>query len=222
MNKKYGLFISFAVLLLAVMFMVAGCGDNGDPSSPPSDGGGGGDLKYSVQVNNQLTANRNLAAGDTVELYIRNLEYIEDAYARGLILIADGDREIGSKDAMLDNVGWYSVESDLKVTNYVNNGPYSGFQICIEKLKINGTEYDFPNGGQASNRIEVIFGNPSAIWLDQGGTVDYPDNFSGITMTDSVYNLKTILTVEPGILDESGNLAADPYRYIKIAGRVNE
>jgi hypothetical protein len=35
MKSKHGLLFGFAVLLVAVMFTLTGCGDNGDPSSPP-------------------------------------------------------------------------------------------------------------------------------------------------------------------------------------------
>jgi hypothetical protein len=43
MKTKHGLFFGFAVLALAAIFTLAGCGDNGDPSSPPfiPPGGGG-------------------------------------------------------------------------------------------------------------------------------------------------------------------------------------
>jgi hypothetical protein len=171
-------------------------------------------LKYSVQVNNQASS-KSIAAGDTIELYINNFEYNEDANNRALILIADGNRDMGSKGGILDNAGWYSVDSELAVTNDVNNGPYSSFQIRISKLRVNGTEYDFPNDSG------VFFGHPSAVWMALGKVESYPDNFSGINMTDSVYSLKTILTVEPDILDAAG-IASDPYQYIKVEGRVNE
>ncbi|MDR1894453.1 MAG: hypothetical protein LBQ61_07165 [Spirochaetales bacterium] len=176
---------------------------------------GNGRLRYSVQVNNQA-AGLTIANTDTVELYILNLEYSEDANNRGLILIADGDRT--HRGRILNNAGWYSVKSDLAVTNDVNNGSYSGFQIRIGQLRVNETEYDFPVDGNQGHG--VMFGYPTNIW---GSSWDiYPDNFSGITMTDSVYSLKTILTVEPEILDGNGNLADDPYQYIKIEGRINE
>jgi fibronectin type 3 domain-containing protein len=38
MKTKHGLFFGFAVLALTAMVALAGCGDNGDPSSPPSGG----------------------------------------------------------------------------------------------------------------------------------------------------------------------------------------
>ncbi|MDR0374185.1 MAG: lipocalin family protein [Treponema sp.] len=43
MKTKHGVLIGFAVLLIAAMFTVAGCGDSGsgDPTTPPGDGGGG-------------------------------------------------------------------------------------------------------------------------------------------------------------------------------------
>jgi hypothetical protein len=37
MKKKHGVFFGFAVLLIAAMFTLTGCGDNGDPTSPPDD-----------------------------------------------------------------------------------------------------------------------------------------------------------------------------------------
>jgi hypothetical protein len=176
-----------------------------------------GGLKYSIQVNNQ-SASRSISAADTVELYIYNFEYCEDANNRGLIIIANGDRDMGSRGGVLNNAGWYSVTSDLAVSNDVNNGPYSGFEIGISKLRVNGTEYDFPT----SYPDTVFFGSPTAIWIRQGPRPQYPDNFSGITITDSVHSLKTVLTVNPDILDAGGNLVSDPYRYIKVEGRINE
>jgi hypothetical protein len=48
-------------------------------------------------------------------------------------------------------------------------------------------------------------------------------------MTDSVVSLKTVLTVEPDIIGTSNStgydsqgLADDPYKFIKVEGRVNE
>jgi len=172
-----------------------------------------GGLGYSVEVNNKLAA-RTVGAADTVELYIQNLMYQQDGEHKGLILVANGDHNMGTKGGKLDNAGWYSVNSDLAVTNDVNYGTYSSFFIRISKLRINGTEYDFSSSDSA------VFGKPSSSIF--GGQPIYPNNFSGITMTDSVHSLKTILTVDPDILDGSGNLASDPYLYIKVEGRVNE
>jgi hypothetical protein len=44
MKKKQRLIIGFAVLMIAAMFTVAGCGDSGsgDPTTPPGGNGGGG------------------------------------------------------------------------------------------------------------------------------------------------------------------------------------
>jgi hypothetical protein len=45
MNKRHGLFIGFAVLLLAVMFMAAGCGNpTGGGTNSGGGGGGGGSI----------------------------------------------------------------------------------------------------------------------------------------------------------------------------------
>jgi hypothetical protein len=221
-----------AMVLVFGMALV-GC----DDGSTDDDGGSGRgkDLKYSIRVNNQAgqsqqqsSVARTVSAGDTVELYILNFEYCEDDNARAMILIAHDDRDTGSKHTILNNAGWYSVDAELAVENDVNNGPYSGFQIKISQLRVggeDGTVYDFPEEG-------VLFGNPTSIWVF-GQNLIYQDNFSGVTITDSTVSLKTVLTVEPGILrdaeeddeedgyDENG-LAIDPYRYIKIEGRVNE
>ncbi|MDR3301935.1 MAG: hypothetical protein LBT01_05300 [Spirochaetaceae bacterium] len=229
MEKKRNLLGMLAMVLVFGMALV-GCDDGSDDD----DGGGGGgkDLKYSIQVKNQLTSPssqqlsvaRAVSAEDEVELYILNFEYCEDANNRGLILIANGDRDTGSKHTILNNAGWYSVNANLAVENDVNNGPYSSFQIRISKLRVggaDGTTYDFQgNSG-------VFFGHPTSIW--NGGQSNYPDNFSGITMTDSTVSLKTVLTVDPDIIGEedsegydSQGLATDPYKYIKVAGLVNE
>jgi hypothetical protein len=175
--------------------------------------GGKENLRYSIQVNNQAASARTIGTDDTVELYINNLEYCEDAYNRALILVAQGDRDMGSKGKILNNAGWYSVNANLPVTNDVNNGPYSSFHIKIAKLRINETEYEFP-------RAHVFFGHPR--FTQTGDTLFYPDNFSGITITDSVVSLKTILTVDPNILDTDGKLVANPYAYITVEGKINE
>jgi len=177
------------------------------------------DLRYSVQVNNRA-ASRAIAAEDTVELYIHHLEYEEDANNRALIIIAANDRDQGSKGGKLNNAGWYSVTADLDVTNDVNDGPYSVFLIGISKLKVDGTEYEFPHILEG-----VLFGNSSR-WASSG-LQTYPDNFNGITIDSSTVSLKTVLTVEPDIIDcwdQDGNLIqdADPYKFIKVEGRINE
>jgi hypothetical protein len=210
---KKALFVVIFIVIALIITTIS-CDTGTGPGFGPGPGTGTGDLKYSVQVNNQLSPARSLMAGDTVELYIENFEYCEDAENRALILIANGDRSMGSKGGILNNAGWYSVHSELAVENDVNNGPYSSFQIKISKLKVNGTEYDFPGGNK-------WFGNPTTIW-NGGQAGEYPNNFSGITMTDDVVSLKTILTVEPDILDGTGNLASDPYQYIKVEGKINE
>jgi hypothetical protein len=182
-------------------------------------------LAYSIQVNNQASAARAVSAGDTVELHIINFEYCEDANTRALILIANNDRDMGSRGGKLNNADWFSTEADLRVENDVNNGPYSGFYMKIDKLKVNSNEYPFPeNNG-------VFSGHPTSIWTDQyvGGVPTYPDNFSGIRITDDTVSLKTVLTVEPGIIGtqnsegyDNQGLATDPYQYIKVEGLVNE
>ena len=189
-----------------------------------------------------VSAAASFDAGDTVELYIENFEYCLDTNGVGLILIADGDRGMGGggdwdystgpnpNEEMLSNAGWYSAESDLEVKNDVNNGPYSSFQVRITKLRVNGTEYTFPGigGPDDSGEAGVFFGRPGPVWGAPSEGRTYPNNFSGITMTDSVSSLKTVLTVEPDILsildDETGGFTSDsdPYQYIKVEGRTNE
>ena len=178
---------------------------------------------YSIQVNNQA-AGRSIAPTDTVELYIHHFEYQEDANNRALIIIANGDRTQGSKGGILNNAGWYSVTANLDVTNDVNNGPYSSFLVGISKLRVNGNEYNFP---PTEMNDGVIFGKPTPRW--NGGRSDYPNNFNGITVTSSTFSIKTVLTVEPGIIGTPGStgynaqgLATDPYSFIKVAGRINE
>jgi hypothetical protein len=195
---------------LALVLVLAAC---------PTDGGGNGngvkkDLTYSIQVNNQAASPRAITASDTVELFITNFEYCEDAQNRAMILIANGDRDMGSKGGILNNAGWYSVdEVDLSVANDVNAGPYSSFQIKISKIKVNEVEYTV-------QRDRAFFGHPTSIW--NGGVAQYPDNFSGVEISDSTVSLKTILTVNPDILDGDGNLEDDPYSFITVEGRVNE
>jgi hypothetical protein len=222
---KKSFFAGMVAMVLAFGMMVVGCDDGSDDDS---GGGGGNSLTYSIQVNNQaavqssqqLSVARSEAAEDIVELYILHFVYCEDAKNRGMILVANGD--MVSPSGVIDNAGWYSVNENLAVTNTVNNGPYSGFQIKISKLRVGGeegTEYIFPEEG-------VLFGNPTSIWVF-GQDLIYQDNFPGITITDSTVSLKTVLTVNPDIIGENEGydeygLATDPYQYIMVEGKVNE
>jgi len=179
----------------------------------------GRDLKYSLQVVNNQAATRAaaLAATDKVELFIVNLEYNEDADSRALIIIANGDRQIGTK-GILNNAGWYDVNTkNLAVTNDINNGPYSSLTIRVRGLKVNGKEYIL-------QELNVFFGNPTSVW--QNVEEKYPDKFSGIVIDDSTKSLKTILTVDPKILGsgddyDNNGVAKEPYKYIKVEGIVN-
>jgi hypothetical protein len=239
-------FLGTLAMALAFMLVVAGCddGNGGNGNSHGNNGGNGnshGNLTYSIQVKNQgstlenhqavyarsivspsiapTDAARSIAPTDKVELYIENFEYCEDANNRALILVADGDRDNGSKGGIVDNADWYSANADLAVENDVNPGPYSSFQVRITGLKVNGTEYPFPSTSENPD-ASVFFGHPTSRW--NGGNANYPNNFSGITIDDETVSLKTILTVEPGILVAAGTLATDPYSFIKVEGRVNE
>ena len=247
-NKKN--WLGMAAIALAFGLVLAGCGDDG--SGDRDRDGRRGALRYSVEVTKRtspvtsisasraaggavatVSAAASFDAGDTVELYIEIFEYCLDTAGEALVLIAKGDRDIGNGEwdfsngpnpngEMLNNAGWYSAESDLEVKNDFHNGQYSSFQVSITKLKVNGTEYDFPSL-EESGRDAVFFGRPTSVWSMYGHSLGqvYPDNFSGITMTDSVSSLKTVLTVEPDILND-GVLADDPYQYIKVEGRTNE
>ena len=215
MKRKF-ILIAVFVAVFSTAVIITSCDNLGTINSLI------GGMKYSIQVTNRL-GGRAVEAGDTVELYIRGLEYSEDAKPRALILIADGFRDQGSKGGILYNAGWYSVEADLKVTNDVNNGPYSTFFILISYIRVKGNVYKFPNEGAHESDGKMFGTHPR--W----GAYGYPDNFSGITVKNSTKSIKTILTVEPEILgtpnsagyDDQG-LATDPYAYIKIEGRLNE
>jgi len=229
LTKFSGLTVLVTVMVLIFSAMsLTGCNNGGGGGSAPQNTK---NLKYSIQVNNKAApqAKNNAARAindtDTVELFILNFEYLEDAENRGLIMVANGDRDMGSKgkDKMLNNAKWYSVTADLDVKNDINNGSYSGFQMRISKLKVNGTEYDFPNSGISNGgKLEVVFGSPSAIW----GESNYPDNFKkGININDSTVSLKTVLTVDPDIinaenLQADGKTMKDPYKYITVEGIV--
>ena len=197
-----------------------------------------GGLKYSVRVDNgrassasmgsivlnalrAFTPFKDIGSGDKVELYIRRLTYLEDKNNRGLMIIDDGSHDGGlsGKGGGLNNQGWYSIDEDLAITNTINNGPYSGFQIYITKLRVNGVdEYDFPSSGPYS--VQQIFGRPSSVWW--GGSSNYPNNFNGINVANSTHSIKTVLTVEPDILGTgagyTGGIADEPYKYIKVRG----
>ncbi len=235
-NKKR-IWLGVLAIVLLLGTAIIGC-ENGIDQHP--------NLKYSVQVNNQAAMPRAITSEDTVELYIHNLDYnedINDVVGRGLVLVASGDRDNGSKGGKINNAGWYSVNAELAVINAVNIGSYSSFLINVSKMKIDGIEYEFPDSvlvdpdsinvdweGKKTITSGVIFGNPSPLsGFAQNGYVIYPDNFSGITLTDSVVSLKTIITVNPDIIGtpdtdgyDSQGLADDPYKYIKVEGRINE
>lgn len=203
------------IVIIAVIGISTACKDDDNKN-----------LRYSIQVNNQA-APRAISSADTVELYINNFEYNYDtllsdrANGYGLILVADGDRIYPG--GTLNNAGWYSVTADLGVVNGgYETGSYSSFSLHISKLKVNGTVYTFPDKYQR----EVCFGDPTLDWwkqkFDNDNDYIYLDNFSGINITNSTTALKTVLTVEPEILEDNGNgqfkLADKPYKYIKVVG----
>ena len=187
-------------------------------------------LKYSVQVNNRA-ASRAIAAEDSVELYIRGIDvWVDGGVGEGLWLVSDGHAFADGGDR-LNNAGWFSVSAQNFVSyTSPDNVSYSVVEILIDKLRVNGTEYDFPDSGKKyGERLQILLGSmpthpvPGAVWKD------YPDNFSGFTITDSTDSLKLILTVEPDIIDcwdQDGNLTQDdpydPYKFIKFEGRINE
>jgi hypothetical protein len=229
----------FLAIALLVLLMVSGCDHFGTVIGTVSG------LTYSIQVDNQAAANLRSASvlppslsataiqpTDTVELYIHHMEYNEDRANRGLILIADGDRGMGSKfnGARLSNAGWYSVHADLAIYTDVHNGPYSSFLLGIDKIRVNGDEYDFPDYGHLLNLQGVYFGY-STRW---NPTPHYPNNFSGIVVNQpKTRHIKTVIAVDPAILDcwdgsknllwdNVPNSATDPYHYITVEGILSE
>jgi len=183
-----------------------------------------GNIDYSIQVNNQAASRAALSENDTIELFIRNFQYCEDAASRSIAIIAEGwDR--GRLGGQLNNSGWYSVSADLQPANHqadIHNGRYSSVMLRIEKLRVNGTVYDFP-----ADKQDAELG---AHWnWNNTGCDIYPDNFHGIVWSDQVRSLKTILIVEPditGVANASGydsqGLSTDPFKFIKVEGRINE
>ena len=189
-----------------------------------------GGLYYSIQVNNAQAGGGRMAGavtpatittGDTVELYIETFEYLQDKENRALILIANGDRDMGSE--IISNAGWYSVKADLKILTTAHYDSYSAFFVRITKLRVNGTPYDIPEVGPTG---VAIFGRPTSRWnnnpIPAFGHAVYPNNFSGLMVTPKVYSIKTVITVDPDIIKPDGQLADDPYQYIKVEARVNE
>ena len=190
-NKRITTMFLRPVLAAAVAFaclpVFTGCGD---------DDGGGGGISYSVQVKNGA-ATKAIGSGDTVELYIKNLEY-HNTNTGALILIANGDRSMGTKGGILDNAGWYKLDSDLKVENDVNNAYFPWVELKVSGLRIGGeggTEH--PISGMDERKFE---------------------NFSGLDMVADAHSLKTIITVDKDIVDDLPNAK----NYIKVEGRVNE
>ena len=182
-------------------------------------------LRYSVQVNNRA-ASRAIAAEDTVELWICAIDVWEDGgIGKGLWLVSDG-LATGDGGSLINNAGWFSVSAQNFVSyTSPSNVSYSAVEILIDKIRVNGTEYDFPDSGKKHGERQQIFLGKYPNW----GSPDkvYPGNFSGFTITDSTDSIKIILTVEPDIIDcwdQDGNLIqdADPYKFIKFEGRINE
>ena len=123
---------------------------------------------------------------------------------------------------MIVNDGWFSATATEweNKANYTS-GSYPAIMLTISKLRVNGTEYSFPNGGN-----DVVFGNTSRPEI---GQQKYIDKFQGIMMPGDASMLKTILTVSPDIIGtpnapgyDANGLADDPYKYITIQGIVTD
>ena len=213
--------MAFAALVAAVLAIIASCDNLGTINSLT------GGIKYSIRVNNRMAgrAARSIGAEDTVELYITQFQYLEDNNSRSIAIISDGEWDRGRLGGKLDNAGWYSVNADLEAANHpgdIHNGPYSSLMFHIKKLRVNGIEYTFPDNA-------TIIGTSSR--YEKGWDVVapvHPENFSGIVWSNSTISLKTILTVEPGILGtanssgyDSQGLSTDPYKFIHVEGLIN-
>ncbi|MCL1912249.1 MAG: hypothetical protein FWG13_08590 [Leptospirales bacterium] len=101
------------------------------------------------------------------------------------------------------------------------NGKHSSLIIKLNAIRIDDQEYTFPltAGGQG---IEALLGE----LVHHSGTPQYetklfPDNFNGVIFDDSVESLKTVILIDSGII-VGGKLADDPYRFIRIEGKINE
>jgi hypothetical protein len=242
MKKK--LFVKgISVIALVLVMTIIGCGNGSTNSTNSTDNNNtdnghtgigiivsGSDMTYSISVNNKAASNNKMVARaimgtDTVELFINNFEYNYDTFKRGedygynLIIVADGDRTYPG--GILNNADWYSVTADLGIVNGGHElGSYSSFAVHISKLRINGKEYIFPV--QDPLQPEVCFGDPTLDWwkLKFSEEKVYLGNFNGINITASHTSLETVIIVDPDIIDAGGNLVSDPYKYIKVEGRL--
>jgi hypothetical protein len=223
--------LRWIIAMLALIFAFAAC-DNGN---------GRRGIICSVQVNNQAAERSVLTAADEVELFISNLEYCEDithagGMLTGYILVANGDRNAG-EGVILNNAGWYSVNTQWEALTVPFNVPHTIFCIHIEAMRVNGSEFQFDPDGH-----DVFFGTSSWNQDEHAPGYIYPrynDNFTGVDFTGAPASIKTILTVHPDIMncwDENGDLKSpqlppdnyfydpslDPYEYITVEGRINE
>ncbi|MCL2440927.1 MAG: hypothetical protein FWD14_04240 [Treponema sp.] len=227
--KRFNIFlVTFAVMIIA-LFAITSCDNLGTINTLT------GGLKTSIQVNNGQGARSagNLTETDIVELYIENFEYLEDAQPRALMVIAKGDRDLGSLNKILNNAGWYSAHADLEIANSrrdTNSGSYSCFFIGATKLRINGTEYDLTLIDDVIVMPGALYGKPSPGSRTYAGNwPHYPDNFNGIMVTGRTREIKTILTIEPEIIGipnttgyDSRGLSTNPFKFIKVEGIIFE
>jgi len=178
-------------------------------------------MKYSVQVNNQLATKAPIAAGDNVELYVNTFAYIHETSPKWVIIVGNRENDFHNKwGKLIINDGWFSAsETVWENKSDYTSGSYPAIMLSIAKMRVNGKEYTFPY----DKRHEVIFGNTNRPEIVQPRY----NNFQSIMMPSGASMLKTILTVEPNILGtpnasgyDAEGLSNDPYKYIKIQGIV--
>jgi len=178
-------------------------------------------LRTSVQVG--ASGVRAISSGSNIELYINELYYQHDEPNSGFIFLISDGFGWGDGGKLIENAGWYSLTEDLGYRTTPFNGKHSSLIIQLSGIKVGGVEYmGFPVNKEALLGKQILhMGSPHNDTI--GG---YSDNFDSITITDFTVSLKTIITIEPDILVDDGNggqkLADNPYKFIKVEGRINE
>jgi hypothetical protein len=108
MKKKHGVFFGFAILLIAAMFTVAGCGDNGDPA-----GVGGPDLAGTITISPSGSA----AIGTQLTAIYSGTETVSYQWKRGSTNVGTNSNsytpdQAGSYTVTVSASGFKSKTSD--------------------------------------------------------------------------------------------------------------
>ena len=188
-----------------------------------------GGLSGSIVANNRAASRSSVSmdADEKIEFWINRLNYVGQAdggkNSRGentyhhLNMIMHG----GTDGVSNPNDGWHGVDKPFPISTSAY-GAYYVIDIIIHRMRIGGEEYPFPVGG-------VYFGknihNISFLEDPNIFSTGYPDRFGGIDFNRSVGHVRTVIRVDPEIMDcwnENRQLVQgkNPYDYIYIEGQA--